>query len=182
MKTISNRMRVKDTQRYGRQCLRPHMRSPNGWILCGMLLGRIPFPVCVLFMSFCVILGTSGAPFMDCLVCDRTACDSASADVQFTEDVLYLPEPYFMVPTDVDTVDSSTGTVCMWSTLHVRFQVLYTTTVYTVAAMYLPLEWMWLQCLYHQCTRGGSYWGTVQPLEFNLRISILALSIRCPLQ
>ena len=102
-----------------------------------MLLGRIPFPVCVLFMSFCVILGTSGAPFMDCLVCDRTACDPASADVQFTEDVLYLPEPYFMVPTDVDTVDSSTGTVCMWSTLHVRFQVLYTTTVYTVAAMYV---------------------------------------------
>lgn len=57
-------------------------------------------------------------------MCDRTACDPASADVQFTEDVLYLPEPYFMVPTDVDTVDSSTGTVCMCSGLHVRFHVL----------------------------------------------------------
>ena len=54
---------------------------------------------------------------MDCILCDRTACDPASADVQFTEDVLYLPEPYFMAPTDVNSVDSSTGT---WNWLHVR--------------------------------------------------------------
>lgn len=46
---------------------------------------------------------------MDYILCDRTACDPASADVQFTEDILYLPEPYFMAPTDADTVDSSTG-------------------------------------------------------------------------
>ena len=49
---------------------------------------------------------------MDCIICDRTACDPASADVQFVEDVLYLPEPYFMAPTDVDSEDSSTG---MWA-------------------------------------------------------------------
>ena len=57
-------------------------------------------------------------------MCDHTACDPASADVQFTEDVLYLPEPYFMVPTDVDTVDSSTGTVCMCSVLQVIIHLL----------------------------------------------------------
>ena len=53
---------------------------------------------------------------MDCIICDHTACDPASADVQFVEDVLYLPEPYFMAPTDVDSEDSSRG---MWAPLHV---------------------------------------------------------------
>lgn len=80
-----------------------------------MFLNCTPVRTHNAWYTFCVLLGTSGAPFMDCIVCDHTACDPASADVQFTEAVLYLPEPYFMAPTDVDSEDTSTG---MWAPLH----------------------------------------------------------------
>ena len=42
--------------------------------------------------------GTTGSSFIDFVLCDPTACSPATAEDQFTEKIIFLPEPYFIAP------------------------------------------------------------------------------------
>ena len=42
--------------------------------------------------------GTTGSSFIDYVLCDPTACSPATAEDQFTEKIIFLPEPYFIAP------------------------------------------------------------------------------------
>lgn len=42
--------------------------------------------------------GTTGSSFIDYVLCDPTACSPATIEDQFTEKIIFLPEPYFIAP------------------------------------------------------------------------------------
>ena len=42
--------------------------------------------------------GTTGSSFIDYVLCDPTACGPATVEEQFTEKIIFLPEPYFIAP------------------------------------------------------------------------------------